>query len=210
MQADLQMESKLVLSMRLEARTGWPGRPEPQQLHHGCRPWWRVDVAESDEEDTDRRERTRTEASSRAETLPKNLIARLPVHDLNGQSFGGLLSRTAVHAVSGMEKTRGRRSKINFTRETEGTRWLQIWSVSADRTAMRRRQGHAASMHTQARHVPNSVGAPNKKFVFHKNEFWTRTQFTKCDTCVRCEAWHGEAGGRRRRSARRLLLFSLT
>jgi hypothetical protein len=53
------------------------------------------------------------EASSRAETLPKNLIARLPVQDLNGRGFGGLLSRTAVHTVAGMGKTRGQRNKRN-------------------------------------------------------------------------------------------------
>jgi hypothetical protein len=62
------------------------------------------------------------EASSRTETLPKNLIARLPVQDLNGRGFGGLLSRTAVHAVAEIGKTRGRPSKRNwFARETEGT-----------------------------------------------------------------------------------------
>jgi hypothetical protein len=62
------------------------------------------------------------EASSRAETLHKNLITRLPVQDLNGRGFEGLLSRTAVHAVAGMGKTRGWRSKRNwFARETEGT-----------------------------------------------------------------------------------------
>jgi hypothetical protein len=44
--------------------------------------------------------------SSRAETLSKNLIARLPVQDMNGQGFRGLLSRTAVHTVAEMGKTR--------------------------------------------------------------------------------------------------------
>jgi hypothetical protein len=53
--------------------------------------------------------------------LPKNVIARLSVLDLNGRGFRGLLSRTTVHTVAGMEKTRGRCSKRNFTRETEGT-----------------------------------------------------------------------------------------
>ena len=55
---------------------------------------------------SNRGRRARTAASNRAETLPKNLIARLPVLDLNGQGFGGLLSRTVVHAVVGMGKTR--------------------------------------------------------------------------------------------------------
>jgi hypothetical protein len=46
--------------------------------------------------------------------LPKNLITHLPMQDLNGRGFGGLLSRTAVHAVAGMGKTRGRHNKRNF------------------------------------------------------------------------------------------------
>jgi hypothetical protein len=73
----------------------------------------KVEVAEPDEEDADRRGRTRIEASNRAETLPKNLIARL-----------------SVHAVARIGKTRGRRSKRNFVRESEGTHAFQIWSVS--------------------------------------------------------------------------------
>jgi hypothetical protein len=86
----------------------------------------KVKVAELDKEEADRQRRTRTEVSSRAETLPKNLIARLPVQDLNGRGFRGLLSRTAMHAVAGVGKTRGQRSKENFGREIEGTRTFQI------------------------------------------------------------------------------------
>jgi hypothetical protein len=70
------------------------------------------------------------EASSRAETLPKNLIAHLSVQDPNGRGFGSLLFWTSVHAVSRIGKTRGRRSKRNFVRESEGTHAFQIWSVS--------------------------------------------------------------------------------
>ena len=50
---------------------------------------------------------------------PKNLIPRLPVQDLNGRGFGGLLSRTAVHAIAGMGKTREQRS--NGTRRARQT-----------------------------------------------------------------------------------------
>jgi hypothetical protein len=48
---------------------------------------------------------------SRTEMLPKNLIARLLMQDLNGWGFGGLLSRTTVHAVVGMGKTSGGAAK---------------------------------------------------------------------------------------------------
>lgn len=37
-----------------------------------------------------------------SEMLPKNLIALLPVQDRKRRDSGGLLSRTAVHAVDGM------------------------------------------------------------------------------------------------------------
>jgi hypothetical protein len=49
--------------------------------------------------------------------LPKNLIVRLLVQDLSGWGFGGLLSRTAMHAVAGMGKSRGRCSKRNYGRD---------------------------------------------------------------------------------------------
>ena len=52
--------------------------------------------------------------------LPKNFIARLPVQDLNGWGFGGLLSRTVVHAVAGMGKTREQcNNGTGRARETE-------------------------------------------------------------------------------------------
>jgi hypothetical protein len=38
------------------------------------------------------------------------------MQDLIGWGFEGLLSRTAVHAVARMGKTRGQRNKRNFTR----------------------------------------------------------------------------------------------
>jgi CBS domain-containing protein len=66
----------------------------------------KVKIAEPGEEDVDQRGRTRTEAGSHAKTLPENIISRLPVRDLDGRRFRGLLSRTAVHIVSGMGKTR--------------------------------------------------------------------------------------------------------
>jgi hypothetical protein len=56
----------------------------------------KVEVAEPHEENADQRGRTLTELRSRGEMLPKNLIAHLPVQDLKGWGFGGLLSRTAV------------------------------------------------------------------------------------------------------------------
>jgi hypothetical protein len=34
-------------------------------------------------------------------------------------------------------------------------------------------------MHTHARHVPNSVGAPSKKISLPQNEFQTQNPFTK-------------------------------
>jgi hypothetical protein len=37
--------------------------------------------------------------------LPKNLIARIPIKDLNGRGFEGMLSWTVVHAIVGTEKT---------------------------------------------------------------------------------------------------------
>jgi hypothetical protein len=49
------------------------------------------------EEDVDRRGRTRTEPSSHVETLSKNLIACLPLQDLDGLGFEGLLSRRDLH-----------------------------------------------------------------------------------------------------------------
>jgi hypothetical protein len=62
------------------------------------------------------------EASSHAEMLPKNLIASLPVQDLNGRGFRGLLSWTIVHAVTRMGKTREQHNKGNLVaRETERT-----------------------------------------------------------------------------------------
>jgi hypothetical protein len=119
------------------------------------------------------------EASSHAEMLPKNLIASIPVQDLNGRGFRGLLSCTTVHAFNEMGKTREQRSKGNLVaRETERMCTFYTWSVSwysrgggPDRTAMRGREGHAASMHTHDRHVSNSVGAPSKNLVFHKMSF---------------------------------------
>jgi hypothetical protein len=48
------------------------------------------------------------------ETLLKNLIVCLPVQDLNGRGFGGLLSRTVVHAVAGMGKTREQRHQTEL------------------------------------------------------------------------------------------------
>jgi hypothetical protein len=66
--------------------------------------------------------------SSRAEMLPKNLIVCLPVQDLNGRGFGGLLSQTAMHAVARMGKSRGRRNKRNIAREIVWNAPLQIWS----------------------------------------------------------------------------------
>jgi hypothetical protein len=59
----------------------------------------KVEVAES-EEDAYRRGRTQTKASSHAKTLPKKLIAHLPVQDLGGRGFGGMLSWMAMHAVA--------------------------------------------------------------------------------------------------------------
>jgi hypothetical protein len=45
------------------------------------------------------------------------------MQDLNGRGFKGLLSRTTVHAVAGMGKTRGQRIKRNFfLRERERER----------------------------------------------------------------------------------------
>jgi integrase len=46
-------------------------------------------------------------------------------------------------------------------------------------------------MHTHARHVPNPIGAPSKKIVFHKNEFQTR--FTKRDATHACDGRRGMA-----------------
>jgi hypothetical protein len=51
--------------------------------------------------------------------LPKNLIVCRPVQDLDGQGFRGLLSRTAVHTVTGMGKTRGRHNRRNIGRERD-------------------------------------------------------------------------------------------
>jgi hypothetical protein len=62
---------------------------------------------------TNRRGRTRAAARSRADTLPENLIACLLVQDLDRRGFRGLLSRTTMHTVVGMGKTRGRRYKRN-------------------------------------------------------------------------------------------------
>jgi hypothetical protein len=63
-------------------------------------PMVKVEVAEPKEEDVDRRGRTRMKASSRATTLPKNLIASLPMQDLDGQVFRGLLFQMVVHMYS--------------------------------------------------------------------------------------------------------------
>jgi hypothetical protein len=57
--------------------------------------------------------------SSRVETLPKNLIARLLVQDLNGRGFEGLLSRTTMHTVIEMGKTREWRSKGTGSQERQ-------------------------------------------------------------------------------------------
>jgi hypothetical protein len=126
------------------------------------------------------------------------------VQDLSGGGFGGLLSRIAVHAVAGMGKTRGQQSKKIFARETEGALAPDLVGLivyprsgASVRTATRRRKGHTASMHTHAPHVPNSVGAARKNIVFHKNEFQTRTRFTKRDACVRARhgmVWRGGRG----------------
>jgi hypothetical protein len=51
------------------------------------------------------------EMSSHIEMLPKHLITHLPVQDLDEWGFGSLLSRTVVHIVVGMEKTRGQHNK---------------------------------------------------------------------------------------------------
>jgi hypothetical protein len=91
--------------------------------------------------------------SSRAETLPKNLIAHLPMQDLNGRDFGGLLSQTAMHAVVRMGKTRGQRSKGNFTRERQMERARSRYSLGAEPLT----------------EPPfDSVGAPSKNLVFYK------------------------------------------
>jgi hypothetical protein len=44
------------------------------------------------------------------------------MQDLNGRGFRGLLSQKTVHAVAGMGKSRGQRSKRNFLRERERER----------------------------------------------------------------------------------------
>jgi hypothetical protein len=82
----------------------------------------KVEVAEAEEEDAYWRGRTRTETNSHAETLPKNLIARLPMQNLNGRGFRGLLSRTAVHAFARMGKIREQHNKRNLVaRDIERT-----------------------------------------------------------------------------------------
>jgi hypothetical protein len=90
--------------------------------------------------------------------LPKYVIVCLPLQDLDGRGFGGLLSRMAVHTVAGMRKARELHNK-------------EPRSGGSDRTAMRGRQGHATNMQTHGQHVPNSIGASRKNLVFHKMSF---------------------------------------
>jgi hypothetical protein len=51
------------------------------------------------------------DASSRAEMLPNNLISRLPMQDLNGQGFRGLLSRMALTQSPGWQRLEGGTTK---------------------------------------------------------------------------------------------------
>jgi hypothetical protein len=67
------------------------------------------------------------EVSYRVEMLPKYVTVCLSLQDLDGRGFGGLLSRTAVHAVAGMGKAREQHNKGNLVaKEVE----FHIWFVS--------------------------------------------------------------------------------
>jgi hypothetical protein len=73
----------------------------------------------------------------------------------------------------------------------------------------RRPHRHAASMHTHTLHVPNFVGAPRKKIVFHKMSFELELDSRNATRAMRGMAMPRQAGGGGG-GARRLLLFSLT
>jgi hypothetical protein len=67
-------------------------------------------------------------------------------------------------------------------------------SYMADRTATHWKIG-AHIEHTHARqHIPNSVGAQGKNLVFHKTSL--KLELKPQNACMRCKAWHGDAGDR--------------
>lgn len=118
---------------------------------------------------------SRTEASGRAETLPKNLIGHLPVQVLNGQGFEGMLSRTAVHAVTGMEKPENSTAK----------RTVCVWTGEFSNLILR-----PFSLYTERR-APRSRSRTNVRHAEQELDKCLATQWksyscthARCHECV--------------------------
>jgi hypothetical protein len=64
--------------------------------------------------------------SENSHPTPQNLIVGLPVQNLDGRGFRGLLSEIAVHVIVGMRKKKGLSHQKKLGHERDRRKWRTL------------------------------------------------------------------------------------